>query len=131
MIARCFCESTKIEVSGVPDWVAYCHCEDCRRVTGAPVTAYASYKDECLEYKSGALNYYESSPGTKWGSCSVCHSPMTYQTKKYLNETHIHIITIDEHDELSPDFHVHCSEAVRWFTIADEWPRYEGNSDDV
>ena len=120
-----------IKISGNPYWVAYCHCEDCRRATGAPVTAYASYKDEYLEHKTGELQYYESSPGTKWGSCSVCHAPMTYQTKKYPNETHLHLMTIDMHDDLSPDFHVHCSEAVRWLTIADDWPRYEGSSDDV
>lgn len=129
MISRCFCESTTIEISGSPEWVAYCHCEDCRRATGAPVTAYASYGNEFLSYLSGALSYYESSPGTRWGSCSDCHSPMTYQSKKYPAETHLHLITIDMYDELSPNFHVHVKESVHWLTIADDWPRYEGSSD--
>ncbi len=129
MISRCFCESTQIEISGIPEWIAYCHCEDCRRATGAPVTAYASYRNEYLVHVSGVLEYYESSPGTKWGSCSECHSPITYQSQKYPEETHLHLLSIDKHEELSPDFHVHCSEQVRWLTIADDWPKYEGTGD--
>lgn len=125
MRSRCFCETVEFAIAGVPEWVAYCHCEDCRRATGAPVTAYASFKNEVLELISGTLLYFESSPGTLWGSCSVCHSPITYQCEKYPEETHIHLITIDAHDDLSPDIHVHCSEKVRWLDIADDWPKYE------
>lgn len=131
MIARCFCESTKIEISGTPLWVAYCHCEDCRRMTGAPVTAYASFRNEYLKLQAGELQYYESSPGIDWGSCSNCHAPMTYQALKYPDETHLHLITIDKFDDLTPNFHVHCSEGVRWLNIADNWPRYDGSSDEA
>lgn len=130
MISKCFCEATKIEISGTPCWVGYCHCEDCRRATGAPVTAYASFKNNLLTFNSGELSHYESSPGTYWGSCSVCHSPMTYQSKKYPDDTHFHLITIDTYEDLSPDFHVHCSETVCWLNIADDWPKYEGSSPD-
>ena len=130
MQSKCFCQSTVIEISGDPDWIAYCHCEDCRRATGAPVTAYASYKDDFLNYQAGELNYYESSPGTFWGSCAICHSPMTYQTKEYVNETHLHLITIDDHEKLNPDFHVHCSEGVSWLTIDDSLPKFRGSSDE-
>ncbi len=129
MISTCFCESIHIEISGTPEWVAYCHCRDCRMATGAPVTAYASFRNEYLKYLSGRLSHFESSPGTRWGSCSQCHSPLTYQTRKYPDETHLHLITIDRYDELSPNFHVHCSEQVRWLKIADDWPKHAGSSD--
>lgn len=131
MISKCFCESTSIEISGTPEWVAYCHCNDCKKATAAPVTAYASFKNEDLNYLTGQLHYFESSPGTKWGSCSKCHSPMTYQSQKYPEDTHLHLITIDRHDQLSPDFHVHCSEQVRWLTIDDDCPKFENGSDEA
>lgn len=128
MKSECFCGATVIVISDYPEWVAYCHCKDCRKATGAPVTAYASYKNVFLEQQSGELEYYESSPGTLWGSCSKCHSPMTYQSKKYPTETHLHLITIDRYSDLSPDFHVHCSEQVRWLVVADDYPKYQGSS---
>ena len=130
MISSCFCGSVKIEINGNPEWVSYCHCLSCRKATGAPVTAYASFKNTDLEYKAGDIQYYESSPGTKWGSCSKCNSPLTYQALKYPADTHIHLITIDKHSELSPDSHVHVEESVPWFTISDKHPKYQGSSDD-
>jgi len=75
MISSCFCGSVNIDINGKPEWVSYCHCLSCRKATGAPVTAYASFRNSDLEYKTGDVQYYESSPGTKWGSCSVCNSP--------------------------------------------------------
>lgn len=127
MISKCFCGSVQIEIAGSPDWVSYCHCNSCRKATGAPVTAYASFKNDLLTWRTGSVDYYESSPGTKWGSCSVCHSPMTYQAKKYPVETHIHLITIDECNDLRPESHVHCEESVPWLDLADELPRYDGS----
>lgn len=127
MQAECFCGDIKIEISGPPDWVSYCHCNSCRKATGAPVTAYASFKNTLLSVKSGKLNFYESSPGTKWGSCSVCHSPVSYQSKKYPEDTHFHLITISAYEDLRPDSHVHVEEKVQWLNIEDDCPKYEGN----
>ena len=130
MQAECFCGGTKIEISGSPDSVSYCHCNSCRKATGAPVTAYASFKNSSLSFRSGELNFYESSPGTKWGSCSVCHSPVTYQSRKYPEETHFHLMTIGAYGDLPPGSHVHFEEKVRWMDIADDHPKYEGSGPD-
>ncbi len=130
MHAECFCGNVIIEIDGTPDWVSYCHCRSCRKATGAPVAAYASFKNNVLSTKSGALKFYESSPGTKWGSCSICNSPVTYQSSKYPNDTHFHLITIDAHESLRPHSHVHFEEKVSWIDIADDYPTYDGSGPD-
>ncbi len=127
MQARCFCGDVRLVIAGSPDWVSYCHCKSCRKATGAPVTAYASFKNSLLSFESGKLNIYESSPGTKWGSCSKCHSPVSYQADKCPDDTHLHLITIDEYAELIPDSHVHFEEKVVWMNILDDHPKYQGS----
>ena len=46
---RCYCGKTTIRASRPPQMVAYCHCQDCRRATGAPVAAFAAFEVEDLE----------------------------------------------------------------------------------
>ena len=40
----CFCGSVKLEVSGAPEAMGYCHCRSCRSWSGGPVNAFSLWK---------------------------------------------------------------------------------------
>jgi hypothetical protein len=40
---RCLCGAVRFTADGPPKWTGYCHCQSCRRHTGAPVSAYAGF----------------------------------------------------------------------------------------
>ena len=42
----CYCGAVEIEVRGEPLEMGYCHCENCRRYSAAPVSAFTLWKPE-------------------------------------------------------------------------------------
>ena len=48
---RCYCGATTISATEAPQAIAYCHCGDCRRVTGAPVAAFAAFDETTVTFR--------------------------------------------------------------------------------
>ena len=53
---ECFCGAVKIEVSGDPEAMGYCHCRSCRSWSGGPVNAFSLWKPEAVKVTAGAEN---------------------------------------------------------------------------
>lgn len=51
---QCFCGAVKIEVSGNPEVMAYCHCNSCRSWSGSPVHASTMWKAATVKVVAGA-----------------------------------------------------------------------------
>lgn len=51
---ECFCGAVKIEVTGEPEAMGYCHCRSCRSWSGGPVNAFSLWKPEAVRVTSGA-----------------------------------------------------------------------------
>jgi hypothetical protein len=59
----CYCGAVEIEVRGEPLEMGYCHCENCRRYSAAPVSAFTLWKKENVVLTKGAdfLGKFKSS----------------------------------------------------------------------
>ena len=53
-IGSCFCGAVKLEVTGSPEAMGYCHCRSCRSWSGGPVNAFSLWKPEAVRITSGA-----------------------------------------------------------------------------
>jgi len=53
---ECFCGAVKLEVSGQPEAMGYCHCRSCRSWSGGPVNAFSLWKPENVKVTAGAEN---------------------------------------------------------------------------
>ena len=53
---QCFCGAVKIEVSGEPEGMGYCHCSSCRSWSGGPVNAFSLWKPEAVTVIAGEDN---------------------------------------------------------------------------
>lgn len=51
---ECFCGSVRIEVSGEPLSMAYCHCSSCRSWSGSPVHASTMWASDSVRVVAGA-----------------------------------------------------------------------------
>ena len=59
-----------MRVYGRPDaGVIYCHCRDCRKSSGTPVSLFAGYRVQKVEIEQGTPKVYESSPGVRRSFC--------------------------------------------------------------
>ena len=50
---ECFCGAVKIEVTGEPQAMGYCHCRSCRSWSGGPVNAFSLWKPEDVKVTAG------------------------------------------------------------------------------
>jgi hypothetical protein len=71
---ECFCGTVKIEVSGAPEAMGYCHCASCRSWSGGPVNAFSLWKPEAVKVTAGAGNVatYQKTELSQRQYCSKC-----------------------------------------------------------
>lgn len=72
----CYCGAVELEVSGPPLDMGYCHCDNCRRYSGAPVAAFTLWKPESVKIAKGAelLGKFKSSEMSDRRYCTKCGS---------------------------------------------------------
>src|SRR5258708_21022357 len=51
---NCFGGTVKLEVTGSPEAMGYCHCSSCRSWSGGPVNAFSLWKPEAVRITAGA-----------------------------------------------------------------------------
>ncbi len=72
----CYCGAVEIELRGDPLEMGYCHCENCRRYSAAPVSAFTLWKWESVNLMKGAefLGKFKSSEISDRRYCTNCGS---------------------------------------------------------
>jgi hypothetical protein len=112
---RCLCGAVSFRAEGAPKWVLWCHCNSCRRHSGAPASVFVSFADVQVTMLAGEIAKYESSPGVERGFCAKCGSTMTCSNPKLPNETHFHIGVFERAGELVPSAELFGNEKMPWF----------------
>ncbi len=124
----CMCGAVRFEVTGKPFWVGHCHCESCRKHTGAPLVTYAAFRKEQVSFTAGRREVYESSPGVGRAFCRNCGTSLTWEGHSPQSGVgmifEFHISTLDDPDVFAPENHVFYPERIAWFDAADDLPRY-------
>jgi hypothetical protein len=71
---HCLCGAVRYEAQGAPLYVSLCHCEDCRRASGAPFQGWVFFAKPNIHILSRALRVhcYE---GRERRFCAACGSP--------------------------------------------------------
>jgi hypothetical protein len=70
----CFCGAVKLEASGEPQAMGYCHCRSCRSWSGGPVNAFTLWSPDAVKVTAGAdrVATYQGGPFSERRYCSVC-----------------------------------------------------------
>ncbi len=126
----CLCGAVRYQVDGEPIWVGHCHCESCRRHTGAPLVTFVCFKADQVAFTKGERQIYRSSPGVGRAFCGQCGTPLTWEGKSNLPERgmiiEFHISTLDDPGGFVPTNHLFYDERIPWFDVADKLPRHHG-----
>jgi len=122
----CLCGRMRYAAEGEPLWVAHCHCESCRRASGAPMVTWAGFRRERVKWTAGTPQAYGSSPGVERRFCPACGAPLTYESTRWPDETHILAATLDDPESVTPTRHVYWAEHLAWMAPGDDLPRFPG-----
>ncbi len=112
---RCLCGDIHFKATGKPKWVLWCHCQSCRRHSGAPASVFVAFADDAVSLTSGVIAKYESSPGVERGFCGRCGSTLTCSNPKLPGETHFHLGAFERANELAPTGAFFAEERMPWF----------------
>jgi hypothetical protein len=66
----CRCGAVRFEATGAPIDVAWCHCESCRKHSGAPVSVFVAIPHDAYKVTKGEITKFNSSPGRWRGFCA-------------------------------------------------------------
>ena len=122
------CGAVRYETTGEPSRVLHCHCQSCRRHTGAPAATLAVFKENQIEFSGEERKIYQSAPNVGRAFCGECGTSLSWETV-FGDEgalCALHISTFDNPEALVPTGHSFYADRISWFDIADDLPRYEG-----
>jgi hypothetical protein len=127
-VGGCRCGAIRVRARGQAAGVIYCHCSDCRRSSGAPVSLFVGYRTEQVDNERGMLKIYESSPGVSRCFCGDCGTPLSYQDERLPGEIYVPMGVFDVPEAFEPEMHDWVSQRIGWLDIRDGLPRYQRSS---
>jgi hypothetical protein len=110
----CFCGAVRYRMAGPLLSSDICHCESCRRASGAPSVAWITVERKSFEFVKGTPVAYPSSPGVVRRFCGTCGSALTYENAHRPESVDITTVTLDEPNRFPPAAEVWLEDRIAW-----------------
>ncbi len=128
--ARCYCGQSRLAFTAEPLQVIYCHCDDCRRWTGAAAAVFAAFSDEDVAGLSDMGPARSFAEGvTRW-NCNDCGSPLLARFDYVPDQSWVPFGVIEDTTGLAPGFHCFADRRHDWVP-ADGLPGSNGTGRDA
>ncbi|MEO0944550.1 MAG: GFA family protein [Pseudomonadota bacterium] len=131
LTGHCYCGKIQVSADRPPLQIAYCHCSDCRRVTGAPVAAFAAFEISAVTLTPDVAAANPLSEKVKRRFCPSCGSPLTAEFDYLPGQIYVPLGLLDQADDLPPELHCHSDSALKWLHIQDDTERVAGTARDI
>jgi hypothetical protein len=115
---RCPCGAVTIELRGEPVMQFYCHCDDCRAVSGGAYLGLALFPSEAVTTKGETDTWALRSLARQ--RCAVCGTHVFAAIPAF--GQHAIKSNLLPEGMFEPAFHIHCRRAV--LPVVDELPHY-------
>lgn len=122
---RCLCGEVEFEIEDSLKYAGFCHCSQCRRLSGSAFSSFGGLAESKLDIKLGSekITYFEKSEGSKIAFCSKCGSQL-FSHKIGKGLIHVRLGTLDESPSKEPQAHVFVDSKAGWFNFCDDLPKF-------
>lgn len=121
----CLCGAVRWRARGTPKNVNHCHCEMCRRSSGAAFLTFATFATADVEFPGKPPTWRQSSAIARRGFCSSCGAALAWQSLKETDSIDLTVGTADEPARLAPREHLWTGSAISWLHMDDDLPRHK------
>lgn len=129
MTGRCLCGQVHWTTETKPIWSEHCHCDSCRRATGAPFASFMGLRKESVSW-TGEMTQYASSDGkVQRKFCSNCGTHMSYEADIWPKEIHVYAASLNDPSLYKPNGHVFSDGKLPWLSFGDGLPNYKATAD--
>ena len=123
---RCHCGAVRYAVSGEMKHHAVCHCEDCRRSSGALLVPWIAFAPADLTVTQGVSKVYRSSEHGERHFCGECGTGLFYFNETMLpGIVDIQSATLDNPEDFAPQVHIQVADSLPWEDDLAKLPRFE------
>ena len=126
----CLCGAVRYRASGPFHDRTICHCETCRRASGAPLVAWFSVPTGRFRWLGGTARSYQSSQRATRTFCPDCGTALTYQRVDRPEEIDVTIASLDQPATCLPEDHVWTARQLPWIKLDDGLPVYPQDRND-
>lgn len=117
----CACGAVRYEVTEAIYHRTLCHCENCRRTTGAPCVAWFSVQVNGFRVLKGAARTFRSSPGAVRSFCGACGTQLTFQIDGR-PEIDVTVCSLDEPERVPLADQTFTRSRLKWMDQLDRLP---------
>lgn len=123
----CRCGAVRFEASAAPHHLSYCHCADCRRATGAPVSAFVGFAADAVAYFGEAPGVFRNGPVAR-SFCGTCGSPIAYADDRLAGSVWFMLGAMDRPADYEPTLHAYVREQLPFLRMSDGLPMHPASS---
>ena len=118
----CFCSAVQFKVNGAHKSVVNCHCNFCRKHSGAAFSTYVAVPETALEITSGAesLAAFLFAEDAQKHFCKQCGSPIFNTNARYPGLSMIYLGAIAAPSNFVPTANIHCESQLAWISAIAE-----------
>jgi hypothetical protein len=120
----CLCGQVRWRASAEPVNVRVCHCNNCRRATGAPFFARAVFLTADFE-REGETTCWPTSPRVDRRSCARCGTAMFSVPNDPPARVGVAVATFADPKRVAPQMHIWVSKKLDWIVIDDGLPQHQ------
>jgi hypothetical protein len=126
----CFCGTVTFEVTLPTLFCAHCHCTMCQRVHGAGYVTWIAVPYTQFRMVTGQehLKVHPSSDHGRRSFCDVCSSSLFCESTHHPDQIDIVLANLADKIDREPQAHYYFSDRVDWVTLADDLPRFGGET---
>ena len=124
----CLCGALRYRAAKGPVRAVICHCEMCRKVSGAPLLSFVHFPLDGFQWSEGEPSYYRSSADAERGFCPICGGTVSLKETVLVDRVQVSLGSLDRPGDVTPDDHVWTQSQLPWLHIDDRLPRYPRNS---
>jgi hypothetical protein len=124
----CFCGRVRYRVSGESSRSAVCHCDSCRKTSGAQSVAWVTFPYRKFSFIEGEPADFRSSDEVSRTFCQSCGTSLTYRDDEDAGSIDVTTASLDLPDEFPPTRHIWLEDKLAWEGVADGLPKFEQGS---
>jgi hypothetical protein len=120
----CLCGAVRYRASGKAYGITHCHCDSCRRASGAPFVTWAGFEADKFSFTRGQPVSYASSANVRRTHCKLCGTSLTYQRIDLPDSIDVTLGSLDNPAALQPEDHTWTESRISWIVLGDHLPIY-------
>ena len=120
---RCLCGEVTWQTDADPLWTGHCHCDSCRRATGAPFASFLCVPADSVTWTGEQTEFVSSQGRVTRRFCNTCGTHTSYETTDRPNDIDLYAASLNDPARFKPNYHFHNDERLPWLRLDEHLPK--------